>query len=63
MTEKLTREDVDTLIRLANSALPDVVERARKQLIDLSTSLGRLPDQASRAAVTEVVRQWFILPR
>jgi hypothetical protein len=60
MTEKFTKEDVERLVREANSPNPLISGNSRPKLIALSKNADSLPDEATKAWVISVVRDWIL---
>jgi hypothetical protein len=63
MTEKLTKEDLETLVRQANNPLPGIAGPARQRLIEISHDPESLPDEPSKVWVSSIVKDWILPSR
>lgn len=61
MTEKLTADDVDRLIRQARSPDPLIFLPARDKLVELRKNPDRLPNEVSKETIYYVV-ETLLLP-
>ena len=62
MAERLTRGEVEALVRQANSPDLLIAEKARLKLVALSRRPNAFPDPATQAWVSEIVRSWMLGP-